>query len=240
MAGHPAPRTAGFTLIELFATVTIIAILLSIILPVAGTVRDAGRRVSCASNLRQIGIGLQCYLRDNRNRMPPARLDPPETLPYNSTVTLYWSSPQLIGQYAENYGTRLGTLAKGFVVHCPSDRRPRYGAGFLASYGLNLSFSNVVNTPDDWAGCYNFLKIARPADTLLVPDADDARFSAGVQAYGTEQGIGDFHIPAGLPGSAYNWIRRHGTGCNALFGDSHVAFIGDMHRDVMAGTILVK
>lgn len=251
MAGHPAlpahpaattcpAAKSGFTLSELFVVVTIIAVLASILLPVLGTVRDASRRVSCAANLRQIGTGLQAYLGDNRNRLPPARIDPPETLAYNSTVTLYWTSPQIIGQYTENYGTRLGTLAKGFVVHCPGDRRARYGAGWLASYGLNLNFTTTVNEPEDWAGCHNVLQIPRLAESVFVVDADDARFSPGTLAYGSEQGTGDFHLPGGVPGSAYNWIRRHGTGCNALFGDSHVAFVGDMHRDVMAGTILVK
>ncbi len=54
-------RRVGFTLLEIMVTMTIIAILVAIAMPVLNRVRENARDTICRNNLRQIGTGIQQY-----------------------------------------------------------------------------------------------------------------------------------------------------------------------------------
>ncbi len=63
-------RRASFTLIELLVVVAIIALLIAILLPSLAKARAMGKSVSCQSNLRQVGLGLQTYGQSNNDFFP--------------------------------------------------------------------------------------------------------------------------------------------------------------------------
>ena len=63
-------RRGGFTLLELLVVVSIISILAAMLLPALSRAREAARRVSCASNLRQMGLVFKMYAGEAKDSYP--------------------------------------------------------------------------------------------------------------------------------------------------------------------------
>jgi prepilin-type N-terminal cleavage/methylation domain-containing protein len=66
-------KSRAFTLIEVLVVVSIIALLLSIMMPSLREVRRISKRTVCQKNLDQIGVGMQAYLLNST---------PKDTFPY--------------------------------------------------------------------------------------------------------------------------------------------------------------
>ena len=98
----------GFTLIELLVVIAIIAILAAILFPVFGQAKAAAKRVSCLSNMRQIGVGLTLYAGDNDDfsptpiprPVPPINGGQTNGMPVDSQLSSYiknekvWACPE--------------------------------------------------------------------------------------------------------------------------------------------------
>lgn len=65
-----AHRRRGFTLIELLVVIAIIAILAAILFPVFAQAREAARKTSCQSNMKQLGVGALMYAQDYDESFP--------------------------------------------------------------------------------------------------------------------------------------------------------------------------
>lgn len=64
-------RGPGFTLIELLVVISIIAVLISILLPALSASRENSRRLKCLTNLKGIGMGLNIYMMERSKGLLP-------------------------------------------------------------------------------------------------------------------------------------------------------------------------
>ncbi|MEM1098936.1 MAG: prepilin-type N-terminal cleavage/methylation domain-containing protein, partial [Planctomycetota bacterium] len=128
----------GFTLIELLVVISIIALLISILLPALGSARGTAKNIACLSNQRQIGIAFQSYFADNNDKVPFA---------HDTTVTGEdWTWDDSIADQLGNSLTRNDKAAnflpesKGSpILVCPADPMPQdAGLGDVAfrSYAM--------------------------------------------------------------------------------------------------------
>jgi prepilin-type N-terminal cleavage/methylation domain-containing protein/prepilin-type processing-associated H-X9-DG protein len=230
---HPARQARGFTLIELLVVIGIIGVLLSILLPSLQKVRAAAQTVTCASNLRQIGIAARMYAQDWKDVLPaldkPMRPPPFPTSPYtfwvwdlNKYMQIPEMTPQNVNQLAyDNYGNMK-------VFHCPSQKDEFEFNGGGVQYGMNIFVCSLVSGRE-WIHIYKWSKMPRKSDLVYICDSMDAAgrkldprlqygpiFATGLDAnyqiYSRNWGIFADYPPS----------DRHAGGSNILFMDNSV------------------
>jgi prepilin-type processing-associated H-X9-DG protein len=122
-------RPTCFTIIELFVVVAIIGILASLLLPVLARAKESGRATVCLSNLHQIGIALQLYVADNRNRLPTMRDAILDTNQVQTNPT-----PDLV---------LAAYVTSNKVWRCPSDQK-----GLFEQTHSSYAWNSLVNGQD--------------------------------------------------------------------------------------------
>lgn len=119
----------GFTLIELLVVIAIIAILAAILFPVFARAREAARKTSCQSNLKELALAFNMYHGDYDNCIPSSKVTSTSTPPaawtaaiYTSFVTALPSLPPATGVTPTSWTELLYPHMKSKdLIFCPSD-----------------------------------------------------------------------------------------------------------------------
>lgn len=140
LPGAVPPSIACFTLIELLVVIAIIAMLAALLLPVLSRAKESGRATSCLSNLHQIGLALQLYVGDYRNRLPyMADI-------YPGVTNLYPGPDQVLSNHVGNLN----------VLRCVSDKWlpdkalpfPQKAPTYFGQTGCSYSWNDLLNGQD--------------------------------------------------------------------------------------------
>lgn len=129
MSAHRRNRQA-LTVVEVLVICTVIALLLALGIPALQATRAASRRTQCKSQLRQIGIGLECYFDAQGTTQPrvfPYAAAIPSASPKQPSIRV------VLAPWIED-----STAA----FHCPGDARRFLKEGLSYEYHGELAGKN--------------------------------------------------------------------------------------------------
>lgn len=237
-------KEKGFTLIELLVVISIIALLVSILLPALGRSREYAREIICKSNLKQFGLAFHLFLADNDDLFPALDYSSGRLLPTGSHWAVHFSRYMGI-KWTDHVKINLSTgnvdmspPDNGFgpgpskVFDCPS-RRIRTWLGYVPSYPdvMNYDFipgSGRFRRPHKMAGIKNTAEIMFMTESYNHDHPDWDAFTV-VYSYVRHPPIFDLDNDGLLESIKYydynNIGYRHGIdkkNVNCLMLDAHV------------------
>lgn len=202
-------KVIHFTIIELLIVIAIIAILASMLLPALKNARDKVKQAACASNQRQIGLGINMYAGDFNGYMPPLS----DTAPWYGTDGeggALWHSTLAYMDYISGVTKRnYGEEPKG-VYRCPAEADLTAfpsDAWRCCHYAINSSFYGDGNGNAIW--------------NKIIRTPHPATFSA----------LTDKIKDCGMTPTYYCRDRialRHSNGAVFLFADGHTGRLSKM------------
>lgn len=172
----------AFTLVELLIVVSILALLVSVLLPSLSRARDQAKAVVCGSNLRQLALANDLYANDHRQRYCPGAAD------FMPTNRHRWHGTR--EHPSQPFDGRGGPLVaylgpEGNIRTCPSlkislpENDPRRFEKNCGGYGYNLAFvgrqlekvgSGFYRVETDRVGAQTD-RVRRPAQTIMFTDS---------------------------------------------------------------------
>jgi prepilin-type N-terminal cleavage/methylation domain-containing protein/prepilin-type processing-associated H-X9-DG protein len=230
-----SPRGA-FTLIELLVVIAVISLLAAILFPAFGRAREIARRASCASNLKQIGLGILQYTQDYDEAFPMIYAGGyPGKYRWMDATQAYLKSDQLF-----NCPSDSDTSHKYIPVPTTNTTTPSAtGAptGFGSYCAGNAYWGNATFNSPEWGspmsgsgGAANStLRVYSPSTTFLIGEGNGGFQVAwqwnNAQPNSVDTSSDFYSIHNSMVGNN-TWegavVARHLGTTNILYADGHV------------------
>jgi prepilin-type N-terminal cleavage/methylation domain-containing protein/prepilin-type processing-associated H-X9-DG protein len=212
-------RSKGFTLIELLVVIAIIAILAAILFPVFAKAREKARQITCASNLKQIGLAIMQYSQDYDEQMPQAG-GPMYVAQYNYTAYVPWET--FIAPYVKNGAGTISTAEKGNVFSCPDNPNTTTAyADVAGSYQYSCDYTANYNQAFATGGAGEG-SFGNGANVALADQVAPASLIELIENNGLNSGYSGWNFDVTNSGFANTLFAGHTGQSNYLFCDGHV------------------
>lgn len=205
-------RNKAFTLIELLVVISIIALLMSVMMPALGRARNMAKTLQCKSNLRQFGLAFNLYAEDYEGKLPACEGDF-----VNGSPQTYWLKS--IAKYMDaDVWASSDKEEPGKIYRCPSVKKGDI-VKWDIHYGMNEHMGFLdwrLNPNDGWTEKPKRLsQIKDLSEKILVVDSKNATRQINDRTNGY------------LPHYEDIDFDRHNGKTNTLFVDMHVGQLED-------------
>jgi prepilin-type N-terminal cleavage/methylation domain-containing protein/prepilin-type processing-associated H-X9-DG protein len=221
-------KKAGFTLIELLVVISIIAILMSILMPALTKVREQAKTTICNSNLHQWGVVLGIYTAENDGRFMQGYYDGSDGSKYTWINAL---RPYAGGEdfklcpnakKTPSEGGQWPLVAWDMSIY-ENDPRFEYISDDYGSYGVNwwINSAPLDGGPISYDISNQYRTVAAIKKTNVTPLFSDNAFF--LSRPDDDNPPPEEYRGAGYAGTKWEMARlchdRHGMGINIVFAD---------------------
>jgi prepilin-type N-terminal cleavage/methylation domain-containing protein/prepilin-type processing-associated H-X9-DG protein len=220
----------GFTLLELLVVIAIIAILAALLMPALSRAKQRAAQATCINNLKQLGLGMQMYIDDNRDTFPGMAS---QHSGFQASDWIWWRTNN--SAHPVQRSPIVANLASADVklFRCPldtdnsarlaqsDDNGPYLYSYSLTSYdvvnganpGMSSAFTSGQNLP------FKLANVHHPAGKIML--AEEPGSNAGNDNPDRDN-HGVINDGRWMPASGDPLTCRHGGKADVTFADFHV------------------
>jgi prepilin-type N-terminal cleavage/methylation domain-containing protein/prepilin-type processing-associated H-X9-DG protein len=217
-------KQKAFTLIELLVVISIIALLLSILIPSLQKAKELTMRVVCASNLRQCGLSLLLYANDNEDDLPfidrITNSDGCQPSIFQSLTYTSVNLSHILEAYIGDFKIwRCPSISRAAIINDPRNTRNiSYCTYYYFPSRKYPTFGDSETQPK------SFTSTKSPTLKVMMQDYYLGNIKFETVYYNHGKGSAYQSLPEINPSYGYKSgiLYKDGNGANLLFYDGHV------------------